>query len=709
MAENVLRSPAPQGVRRARDPGWDAAVFADFSEELAGQRVRTYSPSPDELKLQREERASRFGFSPGPALAPEPLDAVEATQQDSLGADVPAAQPDPPCWGYPSQLPGGQGEWANCKCDNCGLEDLRQQTGNPAHPFGKCIQWSEGLVDLKVDNGETCGGVYVPLPPSRPDSPGWGGPSQLPRGEDESEILILSDPEGEEALPATVPCSPQDDKGDIPAADQFPPTCCSNVPEGSPAITTEYIESDVEEDEKYAWFAVFVQKRLLAAAEFDAGQPPPVPVVSAATIAEPKAPQQGAAGEARPDMLEAAQLDAFGVDPFPPASMAADGEAEGQKRLLAEDSPPGKKMRTTGESSGGLHYQPSYQSAMHVSQFAADRGISLAGAHFLLHAGLPIALYNILFFVHKMLEPAKEPKVACVEYFAGIAEIHARFEGQNLRSLKYDIKIDPKMEDMCGAEGMLSACLFSMRCDWQSLAHFAVCCKSWVHTSRGSTMRDPCCIKGAEQYECVWLGNLMTCRSAILFIVLVALGATPMLEQPQSSLMPATSWFEWVNHLRPLTKTHTWMGLFDAATPKPTFLLHFKGGHDSWPCSLERTMTRPIMESFEASTVVNHLPPLPGSSKQRYSGTADLKETEQYTPCYARHVHQYWRDACKNTKEEVPWVQTEFGARPDSPVDWQMWQEQATLAKARFGIDWLTDAMLIEVCEAFAIPTHVLL
>jgi hypothetical protein len=42
-------------------------------------------------------------------------------------------------------------------------------------------------------------------------------------------------------------------------------------------------------------------------------------------------------------------------------------------------------------------------------------------------------------------------------------------------------------------------------------------------------------------------------------------------------------------------------------------------------------------------------------------------------------------------------------------VDWQLWQEQATLAKARFGIDWLTDAMLIEVCEAFAIPTHVLL
>ena len=86
MAENVLRSPAPQGVRRARDPGWPSNVFSDFSEELAGQRVRTYSPSPDELKLQREERASRFGFSPGPALAPEPLDAVEATQQDSLGA-----------------------------------------------------------------------------------------------------------------------------------------------------------------------------------------------------------------------------------------------------------------------------------------------------------------------------------------------------------------------------------------------------------------------------------------------------------------------------------------------------------------------------------------------------------------------------------------------------------------------------------------------
>ena len=224
-------------------------------------------------------------------------------------------------------------------------------------------------------------------------------------------------------------------------------------------------------------------------------------------------------------------------------------------------------------------------------------------------------------------------------------------------------------------------------------------------------MKDSCCLKGNEGFECVADGNLMTCRSAILFLILLAMAATPCLEQPQSSLMSSTAWLEWIPlGIRKLTKTHMGMRMFEASTPKPTHLMHFATGFDSWPSKLARTMPREVMETFEKGIVVHHLLPFPGSSKARYSGTSALTEADHYIPCYARKVFGYWEEARQNDKPEtVAWVGNAYNVQPDDDVDWSIWKEQVHGATARFGINWLADAQLIEVCEAFAIATHVIL
>ena len=136
--------------------------------------------------------------------------------------------------------------------------------------FGSCKQHTEGFVGLKVVNGDLCGGVYVPLSPVV-DLVSDGEEVELlpPKSPGTPAEDIFSDGAEDELLPTTLPGTPAEEAAPIPTTvlltndmqvdGQWP----GGVPDTSvDQFPLEYIDSDNEDDKKYAEFAVHVQKRL---------------------------------------------------------------------------------------------------------------------------------------------------------------------------------------------------------------------------------------------------------------------------------------------------------------------------------------------------------------------------------------------------------------------------------------------------------------
>lgn len=62
-------------------------------------------------------------------------------------------------------------------------------------------------------------------------------------------------------------------------------------------------------------------------------------------------------------------------------------------------------------------------------------------------------------------------------------------------------------------------------------------CSSWVSISRGTTLRSFFAPLGNQDVKCVADGNVMTSRSCLVCLLVMALGGYWVLEQPASSLM----------------------------------------------------------------------------------------------------------------------------------------------------------------------------
>lgn len=64
-----------------------------------------------------------------------------------------------------------------------------------------------------------------------------------------------------------------------------------------------------------------------------------------------------------------------------------------------------------------------------------------------------------------------------------------------------------------------------------------VLCSTWVAISAPTTMRNILRPLGREDLRCVAEGNIMACKTALICLLVVALGGDFCVEQPGSSLL----------------------------------------------------------------------------------------------------------------------------------------------------------------------------
>ena len=108
----------------------------------------------------------------------------------------------------------------------------------------------------------------------------------------------------------------------------------------------------------------------------------------------------------------------------------------------------------------------------------------------------------------------------CWDYFSGEARIWQTWRSAGERALKFDCEEDDLHQNMLKPQGFVTSIVFALRLAAWGTGHLATCCKTWVYTSRGSTLRHELNVLGDLSKECVVEGNdLVSKMTLVLFLI----------------------------------------------------------------------------------------------------------------------------------------------------------------------------------------------
>ena len=232
-----------------------------------------------------------------------------------------------------------------------------------------------------------------------------------------------------------------------------------------------------------------------------------------------------------------------------------------------------------------------------------------------------------------------------VEFFAG-SKVYTSHMQEILEYLPYEIHDDPVNNDFVSLHGFLTAFKYVLNTEpvvpGRSLNHWAPPCGSWVFLNRCTSGRSAENPLGNMSRKYVRLNNMLVSRMILLILVGIVIGVHFLLEQPLTTLMHRplllpnnapnvlnitmcvclcviaslihTKRYEYIDlrqlhhRFRDMLKVlyfyvgeiHTWMGMFGAASPKPTRIW----GTVRWLPELRRKLFR--FKSFKNQDVVKH-------------------------------------------------------------------------------------------------------
>ena len=131
--------------------------------------------------------------------------------------------------------------------------------------------------------------------------------------------------------------------------------------------------------------------------------------------------------------------------------------------------------------------------------------------------------------------------------------------------------------DFSGTSGFALAANSCVRLSPGGICPLGPVCASWIYLSRSSTKRQYLYPIGDVNSSSVQGGNKMCARVALLILLVVAFGRSPLLEQPVSSLFMRYPRMVYVaRQLRslgvPLWRQTIQLGAFGAPTRKPLHL-----------------------------------------------------------------------------------------------------------------------------------------
>ena len=231
-----------------------------------------------------------------------------------------------------------------------------------------------------------------------------------------------------------------------------------------------------------------------------------------------------------------------------------DGEKQ-KKQKKAKDKPVKKENKAAP-----ILRQPVYATRL----FTILAALALFGA--------PLVLRQLvgLTIQHPLIDTASS--LGFVEFFAGKAEVTRAMQRSGRCAFAYELNNDPLWQNMNSAEGFLHALSLVLRLPPGGGVLMAPVCSSWVFMSRGSTGRCLSNPLGWQDRPSVKDGNLMVSRCSLLSIVILAIGAWIILEQPLNSLMEAHPRFQKLVTYTDFWRYHVQMRDFGGPTAKPTWL-----------------------------------------------------------------------------------------------------------------------------------------
>ena len=354
---------------------------------------------------------------------------------------------------------------------------------------------------------------------------------------------------------------------------------------------------------------------------------------------EPLTPQSGANFEIWVQMLaNESQLAAESQVLAARASLAVDNTVAPEPKPDVQLAPPPKKRRRlNGKQTVASVDLPPQVSRRKSEIRAAHTGLSENEVKSLMHAGWPIACFNLLSMIMaESLFPCTFPRnLYCVEFFSGVSMVAGVFRQFGLASQTFDICTHEQFENLNTAEGLCTALTLAMLLKKHGLGHFATVCSSWIFLSLGTTLRNDQNPWGALDRPSVRVANAQVVRMILVVMLLKVRGCSWLLEQPMTSRMCKVPLWDAVAPPNDFYKTSTWMGAYGAPTRKPTWLLSTEG----WTTRLARTLKRDAPKGVAGTTLQM------GSTiggRNRVCGGPRLKESQAYPPGYGVAVQRYW-------------------------------------------------------------------
>ena len=372
-------------------------------------------------------------------------------------------------------------------------------------------------------------------------------------------------------------------------------------------------------------------------------------------------------------------------------------QKQGMGEWEARTKATATRRRVSGKNCG---WDIRRQLTKSVAHFASARGLSAAQFATMVSLGLPIAFMNLLAFVNLHLQPQTQRPSFCAEIFAGQGLVAEQWEKRGYQSFTFERQADRVNEDFCSAEGF-ATCMFqllSLSRAGDALTWFGTVCSTWIWLCRATTLRHQSNgYRGDVGKACVRLGNQMIARQSLFIILCGILNIHWCWEHPQSTVARKTAWMKVVQQIRDIMKVHTWQGMFDGPTMKPTFLFSWSQFH----AKMKRTMPRDEATSgrWDSTEGVTHLPPSP-SGRLRVSGNPQLKRSQRYPEQFCGEIYNSFTD---RSNDDHAQLDLQMPDDPDGPVDWDGWLRQRKEWTDVLGVTW-SDALLDDACAALGVP-----
>jgi hypothetical protein len=150
--------------------------------------------------------------------------------------------------------------------------------------------------------------------------------------------------------------------------------------------------------------------------------------------------------------------------------------------------------------------------------------------------GVPASWVRLVMYVASVAAPVRD--LDLLELFAGQGMLHKSAKLLGLASMGMDKELNPKHHDLLTTTGLMHAIRAVLRLRVNSLLFLGIPCSSWVWMNRGTSKRSKSNPLGDSSVPSVDTTNRLTSRCVLLIMTAIARGATWLLEQPASSLLP---------------------------------------------------------------------------------------------------------------------------------------------------------------------------